>query len=168
VVSPPAKVSKARAARRCQRRLLWRSGVSLCNDAILRVCQCRRRARIHRQGIDRIASGNEAAPDLPHEEKQQARRHLAALPDGNALCHGDLHPGNVLLTERGPVIIDCSAATRGEAVGCRPHHVSLSERRFADIDAWTHSAPLRGLAHRPAAVPSESVFQSATGLAARG
>jgi aminoglycoside phosphotransferase (APT) family kinase protein len=29
-----------------------------------------------------------------------------ALPDGDRLCHGDLHPDNVLLTARGPRVID--------------------------------------------------------------
>lgn len=35
--------------------------------------------------------------------------------DGNALLHLDLHPGNVLLTERGPFIIDWANAARGPA-----------------------------------------------------
>jgi aminoglycoside phosphotransferase (APT) family kinase protein len=33
--------------------------------------------------------------------------------DGPALVHGDLHPGNVLLTADGPVVIDWSNACRG-------------------------------------------------------
>jgi uncharacterized protein (TIGR02172 family) len=31
---------------------------------------------------------------------------LDALPDGDRLCHGDFHPGNILVTGRGEVIID--------------------------------------------------------------
>lgn len=46
-------------------------------------------------------------------EKQEARRRLEQLPDGAVLCHGDFHPENVLLTTRGPKIIDWSCATRG-------------------------------------------------------
>jgi aminoglycoside phosphotransferase (APT) family kinase protein len=38
---------------------------------------------------------------------------LAALPDGDRLCHGDFHPDNVLLTARGPVVIDWISGTRG-------------------------------------------------------
>jgi len=45
------------------------------------------------------------------------RAQLAALTDrlrpGTALCHGDFHPGNVILAERGPVIIDWYDATSG-------------------------------------------------------
>lgn len=38
---------------------------------------------------------------------------LAQLPDGNAFCHGDFHPGNIILTPDGPVIIDWVDVTRG-------------------------------------------------------
>ncbi len=27
-------------------------------------------------------------------------------PNGSGVCHGDVHPGNVIMTERGPVLID--------------------------------------------------------------
>jgi aminoglycoside phosphotransferase (APT) family kinase protein len=40
-------------------------------------------------------------------------RRLAALPDATAICHGDMHPGNVLLTPNGPVVIDWLTATSG-------------------------------------------------------
>ena len=39
---------------------------------------------------------------------------LDALPQGDRICHGDYHPGNVLLTGRGPVVIDWPAATSGD------------------------------------------------------
>lgn len=29
-----------------------------------------------------------------------------ARPTGSVVCHGDVHPGNVMMTERGPVLID--------------------------------------------------------------
>ncbi len=35
------------------------------------------------------------------------------MPDDNQLCHGDFHPGNVMLTARGPIIIDWMTAKRG-------------------------------------------------------
>jgi Ser/Thr protein kinase RdoA (MazF antagonist) len=45
---------------------------------------------------------------------QEAALHsLAGMPDGDAPCHGDLHPRNILMTPRGPVIIDWIDATRG-------------------------------------------------------
>lgn len=41
---------------------------------------------------------------------------LDRLPGGDQLCHGDFHPGNVILTERGPVIIDWLDASRGNPI----------------------------------------------------
>lgn len=67
--------------------------------------------------IGRIASGIESARNASEENKQIARRLLAELPDGEALCHGDFHPDNIFLTRQGPVIIDWSAATRGHPLG---------------------------------------------------
>jgi aminoglycoside phosphotransferase (APT) family kinase protein len=38
---------------------------------------------------------------------------LSSLPDGQNVCHGDFHPGNVLLTDQGPVVIDWMTACSG-------------------------------------------------------
>jgi len=65
---------------------------------------------------ERIADRIEAA-DAPAEHKQAARDRLRALPDGTALCHGDFHPENILLTARGPVVIDWGSASRGDPLG---------------------------------------------------
>jgi thiamine kinase len=45
--------------------------------------------------------------------RTQALERLNQLPDGNALCHGDYHPDNVLMTQSGPVIIDWGNASSG-------------------------------------------------------
>ncbi len=55
----------------------------------------------------------EHAKPLPQELKAAALQALESLPDGNRLCHGDFHPGNILLTTRGPIIIDWIDASRG-------------------------------------------------------
>jgi thiamine kinase len=34
-----------------------------------------------------------------------------------SMCHGDLHPGNVLLARQGPVIVDWFDASRGDPIG---------------------------------------------------
>jgi aminoglycoside phosphotransferase (APT) family kinase protein len=75
--------------------------------------------------------GLAAAPLPPLRERLRARiEHCAALPParraqlvqladrlqpGTALCHGDFHPGNVILGERGPLIIDWYDAASGAA-----------------------------------------------------
>ena len=45
--------------------------------------------------------------------RQAALCTLERLTDGDCLCHGDLHPDNVILTANGPVIIDWNDATCG-------------------------------------------------------
>jgi aminoglycoside phosphotransferase (APT) family kinase protein len=65
---------------------------------------------------DRITARIQAS-DSPAADKQAARDRLADLPDGTALCHGDYHPGNVLVTPRGPVLIDWGSASCGDPIG---------------------------------------------------
>jgi uncharacterized protein (TIGR02172 family) len=60
-----------------------------------------------------IENGIDAAKDLPEAQKEVARRHLAQFPEGDRLCHGDFHPGNILVSDHGPVIIDWFTGTRG-------------------------------------------------------
>jgi aminoglycoside phosphotransferase (APT) family kinase protein len=45
----------------------------------------------------------------------------APLGEGDALLHLDLHPENVILTERGPVVIDWPNAARGPAAADVAH-----------------------------------------------
>lgn len=40
-------------------------------------------------------------------------QHLECLPDGTALCHGDFHPENALLGEKGVFAVDWPGAMRG-------------------------------------------------------
>jgi len=53
------------------------------------------------------------------EEDLKARilQLLDALPDGNILCHGDFHPGNIIITPTGPVIIDWMTVSKGVPSG---------------------------------------------------
>jgi aminoglycoside phosphotransferase (APT) family kinase protein len=53
------------------------------------------------------------AAALPEHLRRAALRRLESLPGGEALCHGDFHPDNVLLSPDGPVIIDWDSATVG-------------------------------------------------------
>lgn len=53
------------------------------------------------------------APGLTPRTRRKLRSRLDALPEGSALCHGDFHPDNVLLTDDGPVVIDWLDAGTG-------------------------------------------------------
>ena len=50
---------------------------------------------------------------LPSDLKSRSLNLLEKLPDGNTLCHFDFHPGQVILTAKGPVIIDWMTAHQG-------------------------------------------------------
>ncbi len=59
----------------------------------------------------RIEGSGELAPQL----REFALRSLDRLPDGDGLCHGDFHPGNIMMAGEEPVVIDWTSATRGDA-----------------------------------------------------
>jgi aminoglycoside phosphotransferase (APT) family kinase protein len=61
----------------------------------------------------RLESKLRSAEALPERPRSAALEALKSMPTGERLCHGDLHPGNVLLTAHGDIIIDWIGATRG-------------------------------------------------------
>jgi uncharacterized protein (TIGR02172 family) len=78
--------------------------------ARMHACKLPPETYTQRQQIER---GIELAHDLADNEKKTIRQILERLPEGDAVCHGDFHPDNILLTTQGPVIIDWMTATRG-------------------------------------------------------
>jgi hypothetical protein len=50
---------------------------------------------------------------MPFRLRDYAMRVLDGLPDGDRLCHGDFHPGNVLLAAGRVAVIDWPGAARG-------------------------------------------------------
>jgi len=61
--------------------------------------------------------GITASEKISNGLKANILRLLDTLPDGNKLCHGDFHPGNIILTPSGPVIIDWMTVSKGVASG---------------------------------------------------
>jgi aminoglycoside phosphotransferase (APT) family kinase protein len=51
---------------------------------------------------------------VPEHLVEFALSALDVLPDGDRLCHGDFHPGNIMRTATEPVLIDWTNATRGD------------------------------------------------------
>lgn len=77
-------------------------------------------AKIHQLSIPGLQSVKDGAmhtigraPHLDDELRKRVLLHLAFLSDGEKVCHGDFHPGNVLLTDRGAVVIDWMTAGMG-------------------------------------------------------
>ncbi len=60
-----------------------------------------------------IPETKKLSPDL----QQRVLHLLDSMPGGNQLCHGDFHPGNIIVTQRGPIIIDWMTASKGTACG---------------------------------------------------
>ncbi|NQX57995.1 aminoglycoside phosphotransferase family protein [Paenibacillus qinlingensis] len=59
---------------------------------------------------------------------------LADLSDGNQLCHGDYHPGNVLLSQEGPVVIDWMTAAYGPAQADAARTIMLLQHAVLPIE----------------------------------
>lgn len=60
-----------------------------------------------------LAAGIRDSESLPARIRQEVLERLERLPEGTALCHFDFHPDQVLMTGRGPMIIDWMTAFRG-------------------------------------------------------
>lgn len=43
---------------------------------------------------------------MNHQQRDDALYRIDKLPDGNALCHGDFHPGNILISNEETAVID--------------------------------------------------------------
>src|SRR5215207_1486675 len=62
---------------------------------------------------DRLRNDIGETTQLTGDLRGKALAMLDRLPDGASVCHGDYHPGNILLTKNGPVIIDWMTACTG-------------------------------------------------------
>ena len=76
--------------------------------------------QIHRQSLtdlpfykDRLGYDIRNNPHLSENLKNKVLALLENLPNGETLCHGDFHPDNVLITKKGPVVIDWMTACIG-------------------------------------------------------
>lgn len=62
----------------------------------------------------RLRRNIEAAPYLSVTERARALTELDGLADGQALCHYDVHPANVLMGAAGPIVVDWFDAAAGD------------------------------------------------------
>jgi len=110
---------------------------------------------------------------MPSPLRDFARRALDGLPDGDRLCHGDYHPGNVLVTADRVAVIDWVNAARG--VPAADHARTLLLLRRADplpgtrriaqaLIAAARSTYIRGYARAYAAGSPQPVRQVDTWL----
>jgi aminoglycoside phosphotransferase (APT) family kinase protein len=92
-------------------------------DAVVRLARvfAEVHAEIHACGsIPDVPSQGQLFPDvirridvLPPDLREATLNALDEMPEGDRLCHGDFHPYNVLMSPRGPVVIDWNNAHIG-------------------------------------------------------
>ena len=91
---------------------------------------------------------------------------LDGLPEGNQLCHGDFHPGNLLLTEDGPVIIDLDGRHARQSSGrCGPQFVA--DERGPTAGRRSHEQATRSVPRPVSPGLSESLLSTAARRADR-
>lgn len=91
---------------------------------------------------DRLRRSIES-PVVPPEVRKRALAALEAMPEGEAICHGDFHPHNVIMGRAGPVIIDwIDAACGSPTADVARTWVLLQERAHtaAGIPWWRRRA----------------------------
>jgi aminoglycoside phosphotransferase (APT) family kinase protein len=91
---------------------------------------------LHEYVRDRVSR----APALPKDLARFALERLAELPAGDRLCHGDFHPGNVIIGSDGPVIIDWTNVSRGTVAVCSTAATSARTDRNAPSTATSSPA----------------------------
>jgi uncharacterized protein (TIGR02172 family) len=86
-----------------------------------------------------LAQRASSVAKLTEAQRRSILRALEALPDGDALCHGDYHPDNVLLSPRGPLVIDWENAALGDPLA----DVARTLMVFRASVVYSHSAATR-------------------------
>ena len=90
---------------------VWRAG-RICGEVHARLHRvvAPNSIRTLRQRVEQVRGGTER---VPAPIAAWALRQFESMPDGDALLHGDFHPGNILMPESGPVVIDWPNVNRG-------------------------------------------------------
>ncbi len=91
-----------------------------------------------------------AAAAIPPYLRDHALRVLDALPGGDRLCHGDYHPGNVLVAAGRTAVIDWPNAARGVP--------EADHARTMLLLRWTDPAPGTSPASRALITAGRSLF----------
>jgi uncharacterized protein (TIGR02172 family) len=80
--------------------------------------------KIHNCSGNRLISQKEKfqfkidrSSDILGNKVQKILDYIDKLPDGDSICHGDLHFDNIIVTSKGPVVIDWNGAYRGCPLG---------------------------------------------------
>lgn len=83
---------------------------------------------------------------LDNTRKQTVLHALKALPDGDRLCHGDFHPGNVLMLPGKPCIIDWENASAGSPLADVARTLLLLQTAHLQLSPGPDAEALQGFA----------------------
>jgi hypothetical protein len=112
---------------------------------VIHRCQSPALQPLHAKLARRIAY----ARDVPESLKNEAIGIVHAAPVGNAVCHGDFHPINVIVAAGGPVVIDWLDAGRGDpAIDVTRTLLYLKYSRPRQIDLGARAAFLNAYLDR--------------------
>jgi aminoglycoside phosphotransferase (APT) family kinase protein len=144
----------------------WRIG--RLRGALEKLARCH--AEIHRCGADGLAYRQHdmlrariERADVDPALRDAALARLAALPPGDRLCHGDLHPGNVIEGANGIAAVDWANASIGDPAAdvvrtellLRYGRYGRTLRRFPPLRLLRQQAARHYLKHyRRAAAPT--------------
>ena len=83
--------------------------------------------------------------NLPESSGRAVREILQGLPDGDALCHGDFHPGNIILHDGTSYLIDWVGASRGDFLADVAHTYLLLRvvPRLPHVGRFLHMLQVR-------------------------
>jgi uncharacterized protein (TIGR02172 family) len=84
---------------------------------------------------------------LTQTQRRAVLRTLETLPEADALCHGDFHPDNVLLSPHGPLVIDWENAALGDPLADVARTLLLFRAHFCHVQPPARRALTRGALH---------------------
>lgn len=135
------------------------SGPSLLTDLIGHPTHLRRimralaeaHADLHQRTVadlprvrEMLAQRAASVAELTEAQRRAVLRALEGLPDADALCHGDYHPDNVLLSPRGPLVIDWENAALGDPLADVARTLLLFRANFVHSQSAVTRALKRG------------------------
>ncbi|NHJ21704.1 MAG: aminoglycoside phosphotransferase family protein [Candidatus Lokiarchaeota archaeon] len=91
---------------------------------------------------------------LTNKQKEVIIEYLYSLEDEDALCHGDLHPDNVLITDNKAFVIDWSNLTIGN------HHADIARTIYLLKRGTDPNAPPRSVVYKAVAKFFRKLFYS--------
>lgn len=85
---------------------------------------------------------------------------LEELPKGNEICHGDFHPGNIMISDGDCFVIDWYGVTRGERLSDIAHTYLLYRSGNKNIGKTRISCPTKSFASNTISKKYLSVYVS--------